>query len=349
MKRQEFERVYLMLLLCVGFLTQIVSNSRGQQLSPLDEIRARYARWYATDTAQDIECFWGFRKDLNPKHESGKQKRFLKLNKNTLEVSPVLSEEQFQQFKNRFGCDLWGLALSHGGDLLAVNVSSRTLLESGIRVDIHLIQMASGQAEVLVADGWNNSPTCFSPDGEYLAYYSTDARMDVNPNATLPIGAGRLVNVRTKEVKTFTEPFMSVGSWAMTVSPDWLDNNRVLFRAMSTDFDFIKASVNKIEDCEECLGSKYCPYVAVADLSTGKVQRFFMPGGHCPPWIAIDRPKSRIYLNEGTNRRKQQIIRVDFNLENPTVVFEGGIPTSMKMVNGVLKYKIGSKTYQISD
>jgi len=309
------------------------------QLSSFPEYPRKYQTHFFAISRNGVECVWGHRKDLNP--ETPPSDQLLLFDRNTLQVWPLASKQIGERLAGSSG--MVGATFDSSGTKLAVTPCFRRAPENVMSYDIVLIDLRPMDCDALVSDGCMNFNPSFSPDGRYIAYYATDRRTNPMRDNNMPLNenAGRIVNVRTKQITSVTnyivvpvptfyicdEGFYRFGP------PQWLDKDRVLFSAVSND----RALIHKyIED----FSGTHCSYAAVANATTGEVKRLFLPGRN-PMRAAgvqsvVDNGAKRLYFSD-----HKQIVQTDFDLTSPTVIAAVGEKEMFSgwwVENGQVKY-----------
>jgi hypothetical protein len=297
------------------------------KLSSVEECEQKYWRTSVTKKVNGIECFYGKRMDLSEKYDLPAE--LLKFDTTRLEVTPLLSKEDHDKhFKTGVG----DLAIDPMGRWVAA--MAPVLPETGsLYFDILLIDLQGGQYKILVSDQQRNYGLSCSPDGRFIAYFSTDPAMAKEPEKIHAHMAGRLVEVATGKVTSYTSHFMDKGQWTFGNKPIWLDNNRVLYRTFTTDQEVINASG------ADPAVKKY-PYVAIAYPATDKVQGLLIPDGLMPPRAFVDQKNKCIYLANYYHL----VLKTDFDLANQTTVLEVKEPQRIRVLglkeDGSLDYWI---------
>ena len=112
---RKWLQVILALHLCVLCLNAPGDEPRKHQLSSVEEYKQRYGRTVFAESKNGIECFWGCRRDLNPKYPRVSQLHLF--DKNSLQVWPLESD---QIAKHLAGSDgVHGAALDATGSKVA--------------------------------------------------------------------------------------------------------------------------------------------------------------------------------------------------------------------------------------
>lgn len=341
--------IFVFTCICLFGSNLFAFDTKTQKLSSPDEINNKYAIWYLDKDQNENKYFIGIRKNLNNKYGTLKEERMIyRFDRAKLEVSLVISPEQIKVISG--SRILTGLSVDSSGQRMVVGVGYMS--ERGFPCDISFIDTSKNIAERILSDGEQNYNPHISPDGRRVAYFSTDPRA-ANEGLSTPVNhsAGRVMDITTKEVKTITPYFTDKNPYTFTSGIEWLDNDHVFFHSLSTDENFIKEIV-KSDDQEPMIykGVKYCPYVAVASVSTNETKILAMPGGHVVPQYIMDREGKRFYFSEVSNEKKQVIIKTDFNLENPQTIVDRDSQKkiySMKLQNGKLIYCYGNDQYEI--
>ena len=327
-------RAFLVYFLCA---TAQADEPPKHQLSSVQELDRLYRRSTLAQSRNGLECFSGGRKDLDPKYQANDQLHIF--DKNTLQVWSLSSKQTEEQI-GRDGVAY--AALDSSGTKLAATAWFRDEATRAPYRKIVLIDLKTLDCEVAVADGWLNCNPSFSPDGRYIAYYATDRRTNplLDPSHPLRENAGRVVNIRTKEVTTVTEPIvMSSGFYCSEEGcygfrpPRWLDGDRVLFHSITTDPTFVRQYIGNFT-------GNICSYVAVANVATGEVKRLFLLG--YIPWMpayvqsVVDPAARRLFLSDG-----KRVVQTDFRLGSPTVIgeaAEGEVIMTLQLENGQVRY-----------
>jgi hypothetical protein len=60
---------------------------------------------------------------------------------------------------------------------------------------------------------------------------------------------------------------------------------------------------------------KSCSFAAVVEMESGKISRFFMPGGYVGISAIIDKKRGRLILHN-----MRQIVETDFDLREPKII-----------------------------
>jgi len=296
-----------------------------------EELRDKYNCSMYAEAPTGQACFYGNR-ILNPKYGE-KQELFL-LDKRSLEVRPLRSEQIEKCLGPKAGCS--GLAFNWSGTKVAVVANFIYWETVALFFNMVVIDLNTLEARAVVADGQVNYAPSFSPNDRYLAFYTTDRQPSGAPSDTIPLreNAGRVLDLKTSEIRTITEPFLLPADRARTVHghhvrlpPIWLDENRVLFTSLATDRAAIQKYISGFS------GERASHY-AVANLLTSETKRLFLPGKLRGK--AADLPKQRLYFSSG-----KQIIETDYDLnvvgtvvqaeEGQEIVLEG-------IENGEVKY-----------
>jgi hypothetical protein len=314
---------------CVLGVCQIpwAQDSKTAKLGSIEECQQKYIRSLVTRNVGGVECFYGKRKDLNEKYAL--RWNLWKFDTTRLEVAPLLSDEDMAK---HFSRGVGDLRMFPRGQHVAATAPT-VLPKGGMYFDIVLIDLVGGRCKILVSDGQYNRGLSYSPDGRFIAYWSTDPSMNVDPEKLVPQSAGRVVEEATGEVRTYVNHFMAKGEWGFCSEPIWLDSERVLFATMTTDEDLIKKSG------ADPSVDRY-PYVAVADTVTGKVQGLLIPDGTgVPPQAFLDPQKKCLFLSS----QKHLVIKTDFDLANQSTVVEVKEPQRVRVYgfeqDGSLKYR----------
>lgn len=328
------------LMLRISLVLAFVGAAAGERvkhrLSSADELKGKYLSYLSAESKSGLLCFFGKRKDLNPKYQTKDQ--LYVFDKKSLEVWPLQSEAITGCLKGNWG--FHGLQFDQSGTKIAAVPVFRTTGTWVISYRIVVIDLNSLEAETVVADGDVNYAPSFSPDGRYLAYFSTEHRTDISSFQETPRreNAGRIVNLETKQITTVTDHFVLpkgghlTDTGLYTYPPTvWLDNERVLFGTFATDREFIAQHVS------DFTGDK-CGHWAVGNARTGQIKRLLTPGGY--GGTAIDFDKKRIFLSDLT-----KILETDFDLSVLRQVATAGEGKRI-IVTGV---EDGDVTYRIRE
>jgi hypothetical protein len=297
-------------------------------LSSAEECDTKFARWFVTAPKSGVQFFLGQTQDRLSKGETGKS--LWRFDSTKLEVSPVVPADSWVQMGAK---DIWELSVDEQRRLIAIT-PSRTKENGGIITDILVIDAQRGDLLFRLADGQRNFSPCFSPDGRYLAFFSTDSNMQLDPEAVILNCAGRVLDLSTKKVTTLADPFPAKGDWGPG-APSWLDSERVLFSTMCGDKTIIAQQVKGFA------GDK-CPCVVLAYCPTGKLKRLMMPLGKATftPLIFLDPKRQRIVVSDNT----RQIVQTDYDLENRKIVIEVDDTKRLSAYgvreDGIVSYKV---------
>lgn len=328
----------LCLLMSIFMAQEVWAAPKVTTVSSVEYCEAKFARWHVTKPKNGIEFFVGRRKGLNPKYQVDNnilaERNILRFDRTKLEVGSVLTDEQ-QARLMKADNDIWGLTVDEQGQQIAVIISSKKE-NGGIILDIAVIDARNGEVRYRLADGQRNYAPSFSPDGRHLAYYSTDPDMDLKPDVPIKHSAGRVIDLTTGRVTTFTGHFMDKNSWMFGDPPRWLDNARVLYRTFCTDASIIA------EQAKSFAGVN-CPCTAVAYIDSGKTKFLLLPLGISPPLVFVDSKREKIVMTD----QESVIVMTDFNLDQKTTICELDNTKKLKVhginEDGTVKYTIKEK------
>lgn len=332
--------IHVLVIFLFGF-NAVAAEPAMQQLSSMDEFKEKFARWNPTETADGVEYFVGapvgMRKGLNQKYEAlapKHKKAVWKLDKKKLLVTPLVSEEQYEKL---FAADtvLGDLTLDPTGRILSAFgsciIPEDKLPDNGYHTKIVFIKTDTGEVTDLINDGRFNFAPSFSPDGRYLAYYSSDPHFGQDSNAFYDQNGGYVINLSTREIKKLVEPYrVKETQWLRMGPPAWLDKDRVLFSTSTSDRSLVTETMGALSG--DCLY-----YVAVVNVGTWKVNKLFFPTIFYIDWV-IDREKERLILYN-----RSQIVQTGYDLSQPKVLAvakEKQMVSHAWLENGELKYTI---------
>jgi hypothetical protein len=158
------------------------------------------------------------------------------------------------------------------------------------RVDfrIVLVELEDGRCRFLADDGqWNYSPS-ISPDGKYVAYYSSDPRVGQGLRKPLGHSAGKVVCVETGGVTLFKKHRIDNSAfWDRLPAPLWIDDERVFFQSLFSENPVIDPDTKQEPVSAPCNG------IIVANAKTHAVKSMYFPGKagfRCVP----DAPRLRL-------------------------------------------------------
>jgi dipeptidyl aminopeptidase/acylaminoacyl peptidase len=100
------------------------------------------------------------------------------------------------------------------------------------QVDDHFVHvnLKTGERRFIVEDGQCKFSPSISPDGEYIAFYSTDPRIGFLTGKDFLHEEGKVCSLKTGEVKTYKPGRMEQYPFIDPLPPPvWLDNERVAF------------------------------------------------------------------------------------------------------------------------
>jgi len=154
-----------------GYALSIVSGDARadgppkDQLSSIPECNRKYARHVLAQSKNGLECFWGQRKDLDPKYPIGDQLHIFDMK--NLQVWPLVSEQISKHADFKWG---WGSAAVFDSSATKLAVTPVFFVSQGpysmvLSCNIVLIDLKTLNCELIVADGWLNYNPSFSPDG----------------------------------------------------------------------------------------------------------------------------------------------------------------------------------------
>jgi hypothetical protein len=295
-------------------------------LSSAEECETGYMRWFVTEPKNGVQFFLGRPKKAGDRDTSGKS--LLRFDSTRLEVTTVLSSDTLAQMG---ATSIWALTVDDQRRQIAI-VSSRRKANGGFIKDITVVDTQRGNRLFQLADGQSNGPPTFSPDGKYLAFYSSDPDVEVDPAAVMLHGAGRVVDLGTKKVTTLVPPVLDKPDYALGM-PLWVDSERVLFVTFLTDKAMIAEQVKSFQ------GDK-CLCVVLAYCTSGEVKRLMMPGAKGSVGIFLDPKRQHIVVSDNM----RQIVQTDYDLRNRQIVFEVDDTKRLRTYgireDGTLNYKI---------
>ena len=297
-----------------------------------EELRDKYNCSVYAEAPTGQACFYGY-PIVNPRHRE-KRGLFL-LDKKSLEVRPLRSEQIEKCLGPKAGCS--GLAFNWSGTKIAAVVNFIHWETVALFFNIVVIDVSTLEARAVVADGQVNYAPSFSPNDRYLAFYTTERQASGIPSDTIPLreNAGRVLDLKTSEIRTITEAFTLPADRFRTVHghhvmgpPVWLDDIRVLFTSQVTDRGVIQKYLSGF-------AGERASHYAVANLVTSETKRLFLPGDLRGD--AADFLKQRLYFSSG-----QKIIETDYDLNVIGTVMEaeeGQEIVLQGIENGQLNYR----------
>ncbi|MCX7014480.1 MAG: hypothetical protein NTW86_18340 [Candidatus Sumerlaeota bacterium] len=271
---------------------------------------------------------------------SGSKTLMWKMDPDKLTVEPLLAPNQ--TFPDRGEFEQWmELQASPMGGNAAL---TRTAMVKGGEIgDIYLVDIASGRAEELLVDGQQNYGLGFSPDGRFLAYYSSGIENKYGHGQPVSHSAARLINVDTKQVSEIRAAFVDTaqhGGWTFP-PPQWLDGEKVLFCTLSSNKEEIAAHAKEFQ---ESLPGKNCPVATLFDVATSQTKSIFVPDGTpksvLAPTAFVDAKRKVIYLFSN----QYLVLKTDFEFSTPAVVVKSEKPMGVHVrgikEDGELDYEV---------
>lgn len=253
-----------------------------------------------------------------------------------LEIVPFFTAEQEARVVGGDG-HIGEFVVDDQGNQLAIDVP-KPKPGGGNIVDIVVVDVQQREVRFRFSDGHFNYHSAFSPDGRYVAFYSTAPEMDMDPEKPIEHSAGRVIDLATSQSMTFTEPFVDKGQWVL-FPPLWLDAERVLFRTFCADKTLI---VEQVKD----FGGDKCPCIAIAAPASGNVKRLMVPHGKRPPEAYLDARNARLILSDGST----YILSTNLELEDVRTIRQvDGIREGLRvsLPNGIRED--GSVSYEVYD
>lgn len=347
----HFVLKYVLGLVFILAVTHAPANETAKhKLASVEDFHKKYGCQCTTSDALGNQYFWGSRIGLRDVYTI--KNRLYRFAPKSLEVLQVVPDELLDRYltKDR---NVGGISIDAKGLKLAMSITSATLSPHSLRIhsEILMIDIRKSAGAILLSGDQIYDGVSLSPDGRHIAFYSNTTASRTVFDEIASQNVGKILEVKTRKVVKYTDPF-SVHGFLPCASPQWLDNDHVLFKTMSTDADFINKYVKPDEYREIFSGLPYCPYVAVVCPSNGTVKRLFMPGGHLLPESVMDSTKKKLYFYESSNEKRQVVIEADFNLENQRTVLdinpEKNHSIMAFMDDGELKYKYNGLTHKIN-
>jgi len=314
------------------------------QLKPGESYTSYYSARTITNTTNGVEIFLGTRKDLNPPNTGLVERELLKFDPRTMEVSRVLSEAALAEFlpsDEHVRTNIKEISATPDGRFLAITRInseykaigqtarglSTDVMWRNLSSDILILDVEGNKLVILVRDGRRNHTPAISPDGKYVAFFSTDSDLGVISGKYSFQNAGLVVEKATHKVTQITQPY-HWAEWGMVPPhdpPHWVDVHRVLFSTESGDPLSSPGS-------EEV-------YLAIANVDTSQTSRLILK----KPFEAaldlqIDQGQKRIFY-----RNLKQVVQTGFDLKEINILVEappGKLIPSLSLVNGEPKYQI---------
>jgi hypothetical protein len=328
-RRHRSGQHHIRTALCFGALylcLALFASGQGAtpQLKSIDELKEKFMMGKLSGEFKGKRYFLGSPKPI-PRYKRGKWEIY-RVDSAALAVEPLMSDAQYEKAFNGYGPV--DFATSPLGDNLFV-FRGKNYRDGGYIQDLVRIDPATGDGEVLVADGTYNYNYTISPSGRYVAFYSSDHRV-VSDCSSLPfVNACKILDLATKTVKTCIQPARFNQEWPMYIPPAWLDNERVVMNGVVTNPELLKQQPNRPSKEQACC------YVAVVNAASGQAKKFFMPLGF--RYVAFHVLGNSLILSN-----ERQVIRTDWNLvpqEVITTVRENQV-LAVRIEDGKVKHSV---------
>lgn len=306
-------KLTLFLRAWIGVACLVASASWCQTGRPDDgklstaSLQKEFVSWFATETKCGAQFFVGApRASLK---RVPQERRLYKYDRNAGSLSPVLSQENETEILNREGKkrSLGSLTVSQDGRWLCASLDLG-LPDGSHSSDLAVIDVLKGNVAVLLSDGTRNGCPSFSPNGRFVAFYSSDVHMGW-AQSPIKIGEGKILDVGKGSIRTVVEPFECEGDRVAAPAPLWIDDERVLFNTMTTSKALIMERTGNPS-------IEMCALDALANPETGQVRFLLSPRDlYASSSARVDLPRNRLVLENA-----HTIQETDLNLERPHIL-----------------------------
>lgn len=305
----------------------------------LEDLEKDFAVRRQSEKVGDLIAFIGYKQGTSG---ADKKVNFYTWNDQTGELAALLSDDRFLEH--------FGDALQVGEFVISPDCTQVALTPMYYRTDapgtcfdIATIDISSGKVTVLVEDEQKNILPSYSPDGRYIAFYSSDPLVDQDKVTPRERCAGRVVNVETKEVKTLTDHFVLPGHWYFTMPPQWIDAKRVVFSTISTDPEFIEKHAGPDADIYTRDEYRLLPYVAVGNVQSGEIKVLPNPGHYYTSKVIIDEKNRRLVAYD----KWKIYVTEDYDLNNPDKILH--LDKEKERLQKVWLKESGEVKYEVMD
>lgn len=274
------------------------------ELKSANDLKGTFIIWDRIALGDSVEIFKG--KPHVPMADATAVPTLYVFDKKRMTVTPFFSNED--EFAPKDG-NILGILLSPDKSHICLTVA-RPLSKGGISCDLVLLCVADRSREIIVGDGWNNDYPAFSPDGKQIAYYANDPTMSMHGDRAIPLAAGRVVDLQSKRIRTFAEPFLSRDELVAGYPPKWLDEKRVVFCTRSTNREKIKGQLGDFAgDSSAC--------AVLANTESGESKYVFVPQAATMLAATIDEKFHRIIFSD-----MKIVLQTDMSLESVSILKE---------------------------